>query len=381
MSKKSRTDGPSVVRSGPAAVRPGTPFANVLRTDLSDLVSRLSLTLFLVALLVYFGISAENFATANNAFIILGAVAVIGIVSIGQTLAIVSGGFDLSTSGVVPLGAILFAKFLNQGHGFAVSLIFTLLIGAAIGSFNGLMITKLRINPLIATLGMLSIAGGAAGSIANGVSIPLDDPTINVLGASTVGDIANAVWVFLVLAVVAAAICRFTVFGRSLYAVGGNREAAWLAGLKVDRVTMVVYVVSGVLAALAGVILTSQLLTGSTTVGTSSALTSIAAVVLGGGSLAGGVGTVGGTVVGVLILGVFQNGLQLMHVAPFYQQIATGAILLLAVAFSQLRHKDLRLRLRLARRRRSPGTPVAVGSTTAARQGNPIDGTQKGTEL
>jgi ribose/xylose/arabinose/galactoside ABC-type transport system permease subunit len=352
MTDESATGGAAVVTNAPAAAPRGARLGRALHTDLSDLISRLSLLLFLAALVIYFGVSAEHFASTNNAWIILQAIAVIGIVSIGQTLAIVSGGFDLSTSGVVPLGSILFAQFSNAGHGVLGSLVLTLLVGAGIGLINGVVITKLRINPLIATLGMLSIAAGAAGSIANGVSIPLDDTDINILGTNSVGDIANSVWAFLVLAVVAAAICRFTLFGRSLYSIGGNREASWLAGLRVDRVTILVYVISGTLAALAGVILTSQLLTGSTTVGTDSALTSIAAVVLGGGSLAGGVGTIGGTIVGVLILGVFQNGLQLMHVAPFYQQIATGAILLLAVAFSQLRQMDLGHRLRFARSRR-----------------------------
>jgi ribose transport system permease protein len=307
-----------------------------------DLISRLALTFFLFVLLIIFSVSAHNFASPSNANIILSDIAVIGIVSIGQTLAIISGGFDLSTSGVVPLGAIVFAEFLNSGYGFAGALALTLLIGATVGAINGFVITKIRINPLITTLGMLSITGGIAASIANGVSIPFDQPVINVLADTSVGQITNDVWIFLGLTLLAALTLRFTTFGRSLYAIGGNREAGWLAGLKVDRVTTMVYVVSGILSALAGVILASELLTGSTTVGTDSALTSIAAVVLGGGSLAGGVGTVGGTIIGVLILGVFRNGLALMHVATFYQQIATGAILLFAVAFSQFRTASFR---------------------------------------
>jgi ribose/xylose/arabinose/galactoside ABC-type transport system permease subunit len=318
------------------------------RIEIADLVQRLSLTLFLVGLLIYFGVSANRFATTNNAFIILSDIAVIGIVTIGQTMAIVSGGFDLSTSGVVPLGSILFAEFLNQGHGTWVALILTLLVGVGVGLINGLIITKLRINPLIATLGMLSITAGTAASIANGVSVPFDNPDINIIGDNSVGNMANDVWIFLALIVLTAFVLRFTIFGRSLYSIGGNREASWLAGIKVDRVTITVYVTSATLSALAGVILASQLLTGSTTVGTDSALTSIAAVVLGGGSLAGGVGTIAGSVIGVLVLGVFQNGLALMHVAPFYQQIATGVILLVAVAFSQLQQANFRQRIVLA---------------------------------
>lgn len=328
--------------------------AMLARVSVADLMSRLSLTLFLAGLLIYFGVSADRFATTNNAIIILSDIAVIGIVSIGQTLAIVSGGFDLSMSGVVPLGSIVFAEFLNDGRGLAISLIYTLLIGALVGAVNGIIITKLGINPLITTLGMLSITGGTAASIANGVSIPFANPVGNFLGDNGVGNIANDVWIFLGLIVVAAAVARFTVFGRSLYAIGGNRDAGWLAGIKVARVTIMVYIASGTLASLAGAILASQLLTGSTTVGTDSALTSIAAVVLGGGSLAGGVGSIGGTVVGVLVLGVFRNGLALMHVPPFYQQIATGVILLLAVAFSQFRQANFRRRIAVAWKRMKP---------------------------
>jgi ribose/xylose/arabinose/galactoside ABC-type transport system permease subunit len=280
MTDESATGGAAVVTNAPAAAPRGARLGRALHTDLSDLISRLSLLLFLAALGIYFGVSAEHFASTNNAWIILQAIAVIGIVSIGQTLVVIAGGIDLSVGAIVTVSA---------------------------------------------------------------VGVPL---------ATVAGDPTGGLAILIVLAVVAAAICRFTLFGRSLYSIGGNREASWLAGLRVDRVTILVYVISGTLAALAGVILTSQLLTGSTTVGTDSALTSIAAVVLGGGSLAGGVGTIGGTIVGVLILGVFQNGLQLMHVAPFYQQIATGAILLLAVAFSQLRQMDLGHRLRFARSRR-----------------------------
>lgn len=326
----------------------GRPRSRFSATSLSGLMSRLSLTLFLGGLLLYFSVSADRFATTNNAFIILSDIAVIGIVSIGQTLAIVSGGFDLSTSGMVPLGSIIFAEFLNSGYGLAFTLLITLVIGALVGAINGLIITKLGINPLITTLGMLSITGGTAASIANGVSIPFDNPVSNFLGDNAAGNIANDVWIFLGLILVTALVARFTVFGRSLYSIGGNREASWLAGIKVDRVTTTVYILSGTLSALAGAILASQLLTGSTTVGTDSALTSITAVVLGGGSLSGGVGSIGGTVIGVLVLGVFRNGLALKHVAPFYQQIATGLILLLAVAFSQLRQANFRRRINAA---------------------------------
>jgi ribose/xylose/arabinose/galactoside ABC-type transport system permease subunit len=296
---------------------------------------------FLIILVLYFSLAANEFATASNVLVILATVAIITIISLGQSLAIVSGGFDLSTIGTVPLGAIAFSMFSNDGLNTWYALLATLGIGIAVGLLNGLIITKLGINPLIATLGMSSIAAGLAATLANGVSISFNSQQLNWLGGSIGtfdgGGLPNAVVIAAVLCLVCLVLLKYSVYGRSLYAIGGNREAAWLAGIRIDRDVISVYVASGLLCSLAGAISASQLMTGSTTFGSTSALESIAAVVLGGGSLVGGVGTVGGTLMGVLVLGVLQNGLTLLQVPAFYQEMATGGTLLLAVAFGTLR--------------------------------------------
>ncbi|WP_456694978.1 ABC transporter permease [Aeromicrobium sp. P5_D10] len=304
---------------------------------LRNSISVVSLVVFLIVLVAVFGSTAPGFLTVDNFLIILSSVAVIGIVSLGQTAAIISGGFDLSISGLIPMGAIVFAKMLNAGHSFALSLLVVMLVGAAFGLVNGLLVTKLRISPLIATLGILSVAIGMAQSVAGGITVPFDDPQVNILARSSIGGVSNSVWVLLVLAVGFTLMLRFTTFGRSMYAIGGNAESSWLAGIRVDRTVSLIYVISATLASLAGAVLASQLLAGSTNLGRDAALTAITAVVLGGGSLAGGSGTVLGTMIGVLVLGTFQNGLTIKQIDPFYQQIATGLVLLLAVAFSQLR--------------------------------------------
>ena len=301
------------------------------------LVQVLGLFAFYVVVIAFFAIRSEQFLTYSNTINILSNVSVIGIVSIGQALTLISGGFDLSVSGTVPLGAVVFTKFINTGTAIIPAMIMTILIGAFVGLINGVLITRVGINPLIATLGTMSITQGLAQTITGGLTDSFDNLDAGILAESSVGTVPNHIWVLLIVSAIAFLVLRFTVYGRSIYTIGGNREAARLAGLRVDLITISVYMTCAALASLAGVIVASQLLAGSATLGTSSALTSIAAVVLGGASLAGGKGGIGGTLIGVLILGTLANGLALLAVPAFYQQIATGVVLLLAVGLGRLR--------------------------------------------
>ncbi|GLZ42285.1 ABC transporter permease [Actinokineospora sp. NBRC 105648] len=294
------------------------------------------LSAFLVAIIVYFANRADNFLTADNGITILATAAVIGIVSIGQVTTIISGGFDLSVSGVVPIGSVLYALLLNDGVSIPAALGLVLLTGCAVGLVNGFVITVMGVNPLIATLGTMSIAGGVALTLAKGVSIPFDDVDADALTRESLWGVPNHVWILLGLGVLVFGLLRFTVYGRQLYAVGGSPEASRLAGMRTRVVTSGAYVLSGTLAALAGAIISSQLLTGVAGAGSDSALQSIAAVVLGGAALTGGVGGITGTFVGVIILATLSNGMAILQVPSFYQQIATGAVLLVAVALSRL---------------------------------------------
>jgi ribose transport system permease protein len=292
---------------------------------------------FYLLILVFFSLATPFFLTYSNALNILTNVSVIGIVAIGQALAIISGGFDLSVSGALPLGAVLFALVTNAGIGVAPAILLVILAGAFVGLINGLIVTKLQINPLITTLGTLSIGVGLAFTLSSGVTIPFSNLDAGVLADQTYGGLSWYLIAFAAIAALAFLVLRFTVFGRMLYAIGGNREASRLAGMRVDLVTIVVYVQCAALASFAGVVVASQLLAGSATVGTDAALSSIAAVILGGASLTGGIGGIPGTLIGVLVLGTIANGMVLLQVPAFYQQIATGAILLLGVGFARLR--------------------------------------------
>lgn len=296
----------------------------------------LGLATFLAILVIVFSTTADHFFAYSNLIIVLSSVAVIGISSIGQTFAIISGGFDLSVSGILPMGAVVFGILANDGFPLLAALVLAILVGACVGLVNGMIITLAGIDPLITTLGMLSVTGGLALVITNGVNKPFDNIDDGVLAVSSVGDIPNPIWILLGLALVAAFVLSFTVYGRMLFALGGNREASRLAGLRTALLTTSVYVVSGALAAFAGVVVASQLLSGSPTVGRDASLTSIAAVILGGGVLGGGRGGVFGTLLGVLVLGTLSNGLALLQIPSFYQQIATGGVLLIAVGFSRL---------------------------------------------
>jgi ribose transport system permease protein len=306
------------------------------RTVRGLLVRSLGIGLFLVVVLVYFTLSTSNFLTLSNITDILSGVAVLGIVAIGQTGVIISGGFDLSVAGVLPLACVLFVKFSNSGASLPVALVETLAIGAAVGIINAVLIVKAGINPLIVTLATMSIAGGAAYTITNGTTLELANIANGNLGNLAVGSLPWYLFIFIGLALLAAVIMRFTVLGRIIYALGGSREASVLAGIRVDLVTIVVYAVSAALAAFAGVVTASQILAGSAGVGSTDALMSVAAVVLGGAALSGGTGGIIGTIGGVLVLGCLSNGLALMQVQSFYVQIITGAALIVAVMFSRL---------------------------------------------
>ena len=292
---------------------------------------------FYVLVVVGFSLASRHFLTYSNALNVLSNVTVIGIVSLGQALTIISGGFDLSVSGTLPLGAVLFTLSINAGMPVGLAMVAVAAAGAMVGLINGLIITRLKINPLITTLGTMSIGIGLAYTLSNGITIPFANPDAGVLADKAIGDAAWYLIAFLLLTVALFLMSRFTVFGRMLYAVGGNREASRLAGLRVDLITVVVYMLCAALATFAGMVVACQLLAGSATVGADAALSSIASVVLGGASLTGGVGGIPGTLIGVLILGTIANGMALLQVPAFYQQIATGLILLLGVGFARLR--------------------------------------------
>jgi ribose transport system permease protein len=319
------------VEAGPAPVSGGA-----LGRAAAQATQLLGVGGFYLLLIVFFAVKATNFFTTANAVNIFSNVAILGVVALGQAIVLISGGFDLSVSGTVPLGGIIYVEMANHGHGVVLSALVAVSAGLVVGVCNGLIVTVLGINPLITTLATVSITGGLAFTVSNGLTVTLNNPAAAPLGNDLWG-MPRYVWTMFLLAVIVFIVLRYTTYGRMLYSVGGNREATRLAGVRVNAMTISVYVVSGVLSSFAGVMLAQQLLAGAPTVGTTEGLQSITAVILGGASLSGGTGGIPGTLLGVLVIGTVSNGLALLQVPTFYQQIATGGILLLAVGLGRMR--------------------------------------------
>lgn len=322
---------------GSGISEPGVSSVLATRRVRVILVQSLGITTFLVGLIIAFGLLSSDFLTYNNFTTILTDASFYGLVALGQTLVIVAGGFDLSVAGVAPLAAVIFAQLSNGGSPIAVSMAAALAAGAVVGLGNGIIVTKGGINPLITTLGTMSITTGLAFIISRGESITILNVNAGFLANTPLLGLPNQVWLAAVILVILWIVLRYTTYGRGLYSLGGNKEASWLAGIRVDAVATSAYILCGLLAALGGIVLASELLAGDGTLGNDSALISVAAVVLGGGSLAGGAGGAPGTIVGVLVLETLEDGLTLLHVSTFYQQVVTGIVLLVAVGFSRVR--------------------------------------------
>lgn len=298
----------------------------------------LGLVAVYVALVITLSVLSPYFFSPNNFANILSAVSVIGIIAVAMTVVIVSGGIDLSVGSVVALTGVAVAQ-LSHRMPLAAAVPASLLVGAAVGLFNGLAITRVGINPLIATLGSLSIARGLSFVFSGGLTQTIDDPNFGHLGRGFVLGVPTQALLMAALFLAVGWMMRSTVPGRSFYAVGGNAQAARLAGLPVERLRMAGYLMTGLCASLGGLVLASQLGAAAPQAASGIELSVIAAVILGGTSLSGGKGTLFGTLLGVLILGTLNNGLTLLNVSSYYQEVARGAVLLLAVGLDQVRRR------------------------------------------
>ncbi|MGA2763375.1 MAG: ABC transporter permease [Spirochaetia bacterium] len=311
----------------------------------------------IIALLVIVGIFAalsRQFLTIENILIMTQHVAVNAFLAIGMTFVIVSGGIDLSVGSIMGLTGMVIGALIDIGiplhilgvvvylHTWFI-LVIALMVGGLMGAANGFIITKLRVAPFIATLGMLYVARGLALLSNNGSTFPflngqpgLGNAGFPFIGEGSILSIPVPIWILLVVGLSAAFIAKRTPFGRHVYAVGGNERAAGLSGVRVNRIRFQVYVISGVLAAVSGIVVTSQLVAAHPATGQSYELNAIAAAVLGGTSLMGGRGTIGGTVIGAFVIGILADGLIMVGVSDFWQMVIKGLVIIVAVAIDQL---------------------------------------------
>jgi ribose transport system permease protein len=325
----------SAVGAGQADATQPMPRARV-KQILGRVPDSAALIVVLVVLIVFFSLKSPYFFNHENFTNILISSSIVGIVSCTTTLLLIAGQFDLSIGGGTALVSAVFAHSFVSGNSLFVSILLALGVGVAIGMTNGFLVTVVGVNALITTIGMLSITRAFA-------FIVTDGSEVSFTGFTTLGlsrplfNIPWMVWIFVVIALVTAFTLRFTTYGRRLYAIGSNPAAARLAGIRIGRIIFVAFVLSGLAMGISGLVLASQTGLGSGNAATGLEFYAITAVILGGASLSGGRGTIFGTVLGVLIIGVVNNGIVLLNVESFYQDVVRGALLIIAVAVDQIR--------------------------------------------
>jgi|UniRef100_A0A7C3WWV0 ribose/xylose/arabinose/galactoside ABC-type transport system permease subunit len=301
---------------------------------------RVGILLAFIVVCVIFGILTPVFFNPINVLNVIRQVSIIGVIAVGMTFVILLGGIDLSVGSVVAFTGIIAAGFqVKWGGSLFLSIVVPLLIGSGIGFVNGFISTKGRLHPFIVTLGGMSIFRGATLLVAQGRPISGMSAAFRFIGAGMIGPIPFPVIIFLGCVIIAGIILRRTVFGRYIYAIGGNEEAALLSGIMVERYKIASYTILGFLSGLSGLILTSRLNSGELVAGQGYELDVIASVVIGGTSMMGGEGGVYGTLVGALLIGVISNGLNLLGVAPYWQMIVKGLIIILAILLDRLKRR------------------------------------------
>ena len=305
----------------------------------------------LVLMVIAMTLLSDSFLTTANGWNILRQISVNLCLSIGMTLIILSGGIDLSVGAILALAGAIAAGVLKDGIALPIfdtliqftafgAIVTGIVVGLLLGCFNGFVITRFNVPPFVATLGMLTIARGLTKIWTGGFPITGLGTSFGAIGTGFLLGVPMPVWISAVLVGLFVLLTRKTRFGRYLYAVGGNERAALLTGLRVNRIKLWVYTLGGGLAGVAGLIVTARLDSAVPTAGMGYELDSIAAVVIGGTSLSGGRGSVLGTVLGCLIIGVLSNGLFLLGVSPFFQDIVKGFVILAAVAIDKMNAKD-----------------------------------------
>jgi ribose transport system permease protein len=295
-----------------------------------------ALVVVLIALIVFFSIKSQYFFNTDNFTNILIASAVVGIVACPATMLLIAGQFDLSVGGATALVTAMFAQSFSQGHSVWLSVIVSLAVGIGVGALNGFLVTVIGINALITTIGTMGVMRAFAFLRTNGQAVGFNGFT--TLGISRPFlNIPWMVWIFIGVVIITMTVMRVTTFGRSLYAIGANPTAARLAGIRTRRVIFFAFVLSGLAVGLTGLLLASQTGQGSGNAATGLEFSAVTAVVLGGASLAGGRGSIIGTILGVLVIGVVNNGIVLLGIESFWQDVVRGTLLIVAVAVDQLR--------------------------------------------
>lgn len=308
----------------------------------------------LIALVVVFSILSPNFLSSQNLITISKHVAINAIIAIGMTFVVLTGGIDLSVGAIAGLSGMIAGGLIYEGlilnifgvtiyYHVLVVILISVVVGVLVGLVNGILVTRFNVAPFIATLGTMYVCRGAAMLRSNGKTFPnlqgkaeLGNTGFPFLGAGRVLGVPISVWLMIILVVIGIYLSKQTPFGRYVFAVGGNEDAARLSGIKVKKIKTMVYMISGGCAALVGLIISSELVAAHPATGEAYEMNAIAATVLGGTSLAGGRGSISGAILGAFVIGILNDGMVMVGVSSFWQTVIKGVVIVVAVIFDQL---------------------------------------------
>lgn len=323
---------------------------NPKKLDFNKIKNKYMMEIILVGLVVVLALYANGFATAPNLLGILRNVAITGVIAFGMTMTIIGGEIDLSIGSSIALSAVLTAtltgkiadaKIMPMEYAVIVAMIVALIMGGLIGLLNGYVRTRFNLPSFIITLAMLNVIYGLSAIISKGFPVTSLPIWYNYIGAGTIGPIpVPAIWLVIVF-IITLIIMNYTRFGREVYAVGGNPEAARLSGINVKKVRMIILVVVQIMAAFSGIILSAQVMSGSSTFGRGYEMDVISAVIIGGASLNGGIGKVWGTFIGIIFLGIIMNGMTLLGVDDYVKYVVRGSLILFAVLLNTVQLQSM----------------------------------------
>lgn len=294
----------------------------------------------LAVLFLFLSIFTDSFLTTKNMLQVLRQICINALLAFGMTFVLIIGGIDLTVGSVVAISGVSIVMLLNTGMPLPVAFLLSLLIGSLIGVINGSIIAFTGMPPFIVTLSLQGAIRGVAYVITDGRSVSCENEVFNAIGNGYFLGIPLPIYIVALVMILISVILYYTRFGRRMYAVGGNVTAAQFSGIHVKRITVWVYIISGTLSALAGIILASRMYSGQPASGQAYESDAIAAAVLGGTSFNGGIGTIGGTLIGALVIGFLTNGLNLLHISSYVQMIIKGIVIIGAVGIDILKNRN-----------------------------------------
>jgi len=300
-------------------------------TDFKSILPRFALVAVVFVIVSMMSILSPVFMTSKNVTNIFRQISINGIIAVGMTFVILLGDIDLSVGAVVGVVSVICGNLLEQGMNWFVVCLIALAVAILFGIFNGTLVAYLSFQPFVATLATVTIGRGIALAYSDGRPYIISNASFKAIGQGYVGKVPIPVIILLMVCLIGFVILNYTTFGRYFFAVGGNKNAARLSGVKTKRVEMSAYIISAICASIVGMILSARISSGQPNSGTGYELDAIAAVAIGGTSMNGGVGSLTGTVLGFILIGLLSNSMNLLNINSFYQQIVKGALIIIAV--------------------------------------------------